>query len=279
LQQNGHAERVLRTLNDCVRTLLFHAHVPTTFWPDALAIATLLVNLCTCRTRWNYTPHHLLFGSPPTYNGLRIFRCRCCPSTVATAPHKLAPRSIPFVFLGYPANTKGYRCYDPVSHRVVTSRHIYFDEHYFPFAQEQVTPSSSPAGDPSPRRVLAPAAVPRPAPVTPSSPSSGAPSPPSSVVSGGTASPSSSDSSAAPASSSSSTSPSSGAQHASDSAPSSGRCWPHHSRSGGHLSPIHSVPHGRVRLHGLDLRALAAARLCHGSASRPLVARSYAGGV
>nr|XP_051190882.1 uncharacterized protein LOC127304225 [Lolium perenne] len=27
-QQNGRAERVLRTLNDCVRTLLFHAHMP-----------------------------------------------------------------------------------------------------------------------------------------------------------------------------------------------------------------------------------------------------------
>jgi hypothetical protein len=135
-QQNGHAERVLRTLNDCVRTLLFHAHVPTTFWPDALATATLLVNLRPYRTRWNYTSHHLLFGTPPTYDGLRIFGCHCYPSTITTAPHKLAPRSIPCVFLGYPANTKGYRCYDPVSHQVLTSRHVYFDEHCFPFAQE-----------------------------------------------------------------------------------------------------------------------------------------------
>uniref|UniRef100_R7VYZ5 Uncharacterized protein n=1 Tax=Aegilops tauschii TaxID=37682 RepID=R7VYZ5_AEGTA len=30
-QQNGRAERVLRTLNDCVRTLLFHANVPPHF--------------------------------------------------------------------------------------------------------------------------------------------------------------------------------------------------------------------------------------------------------
>jgi hypothetical protein len=50
--------------------------------------------------------------------------------------------------LGYPANTKGYRCYDLVSHRVLISRHVYFDEHCFPFAQEQVAISPSPASDP-----------------------------------------------------------------------------------------------------------------------------------
>ncbi|KAK1691847.1 hypothetical protein QYE76_008544 [Lolium multiflorum] len=47
-QQNGRAERVLRTLNDCVCTLPFHAHMPPQFWPDALSIATLLVNLRPC---------------------------------------------------------------------------------------------------------------------------------------------------------------------------------------------------------------------------------------
>jgi hypothetical protein len=57
-----------------------------------------------------------------------------------------------------------------VSHRVITSRHVYFDEHYFPFAHEQVALSPSPAGYSPPRRVLAPAAVPGPTPVTPDDP-------------------------------------------------------------------------------------------------------------
>uniref|UniRef100_A0A453SGZ6 Integrase catalytic domain-containing protein n=1 Tax=Aegilops tauschii subsp. strangulata TaxID=200361 RepID=A0A453SGZ6_AEGTS len=48
-QQNGRAERILRTLNECVRTLLFHAYMPSRFWPDALATATLLLNLRPCR--------------------------------------------------------------------------------------------------------------------------------------------------------------------------------------------------------------------------------------
>jgi hypothetical protein len=167
--QNGRAERMLRTLNDCVRTLLFHASMPPRFWPDALATATLLVNIRPCRVRWSYTPHHLLYGAPPTYDDLRIFGCRCFPNTAATAAHKLAPRSLPCVFLGYPANTKGYRCYDPVSHRVLTSRHVYFDELVFPFQQGlMATPPTTPPVPAGPlvaaRRRLTAAARSTPAP-------------------------------------------------------------------------------------------------------------------
>ncbi|XP_073357811.1 uncharacterized protein [Aegilops tauschii subsp. strangulata] len=117
-QQNGRVERIIRTLNDRVRMLLFHSYVPPQFWPDALATASLLINIRPCHSRWNYTPHQLLFGAVPSYDGLRIFRCLCYPSTASTAPHKLAPQSLPCIFLGYLPNTKGYQCYDPVSHRV-----------------------------------------------------------------------------------------------------------------------------------------------------------------
>ncbi|KAM0908576.1 hypothetical protein ACQ4PT_015368 [Festuca glaucescens] len=80
-----------------------------------------------------------------------------------TAPHKLAPRTVPCVFLGYPANAKGYRCYDPISHRVITSRHVYFDEHCFPFAQAQVVAVPPSAADSPRRRPPVPATPPAPA--------------------------------------------------------------------------------------------------------------------
>ncbi|KAK1666176.1 hypothetical protein QYE76_054335 [Lolium multiflorum] len=98
--QNGRAERMLRTLNGCVRTLHSMPPCPRDS-AGCLAMATLLVNIRPCRVRWFYTPHHLLYGAPPTYDDLRIFGCRCYPNTAATAAHKLAPRSLPCVFLGY----------------------------------------------------------------------------------------------------------------------------------------------------------------------------------
>ena len=82
-QQNGRAERVLRTLNDCVRTLLFHANVPPRFWPDALATASLLLNIRPCRTRGNFAPHHLCSARhPPTLSSASSVAC----ATLASLP-------------------------------------------------------------------------------------------------------------------------------------------------------------------------------------------------
>lgn len=134
--QNGCAERVLRTLIDSMRALLYHASVPTTYWPDALATATYLLNRKPCRSRRNSIPYELLFGCEPDYAHLRTFGCLCYPNTAATAPHKLAPRFVACIFLGYPAESKGYRCYDPETRHVITSRHVLFDEVVFPFSQK-----------------------------------------------------------------------------------------------------------------------------------------------
>ena len=143
-QQNGRAERVLRTLNDGMRTLLFQASAPLTFWPDALAASTYLLNRRPCRPRAHATPYELLFGAPPEYAHLRIFGCLCYPNTAATAPHKLAPRSARCIFLGYSLDQRGYKCYNPMTKRVIISRHVYFDETCFPFAQD-ATPSTTAA--------------------------------------------------------------------------------------------------------------------------------------
>jgi hypothetical protein len=78
-------------------------------------------------------PHQLLLGTPPAYDHLRVFGSLCYPNQSATAANKLSPRSVACVFFGYSADHKGYRCYDPETRRVITSRHVVFDELQFPF--------------------------------------------------------------------------------------------------------------------------------------------------
>jgi len=99
-QQNGKAERTIRTTNNVIRTLLFQASMPPSYWADALATATHLLNRLPTKTLNMSTPFFALHGSQPSYHDLRAFGCTCYPNLTATTPHKLAPRSSLSLFLG-----------------------------------------------------------------------------------------------------------------------------------------------------------------------------------
>lgn len=74
--QNGKAERILRSLNNIVRSLLFQAHLPGSFWVEALHTATHLINRHPTKTPRHHTPHFALYGTHPTYSHLRVFGCK-----------------------------------------------------------------------------------------------------------------------------------------------------------------------------------------------------------
>jgi histone deacetylase 1/2 len=132
--QNGKAERAIRTTNDVLRTILLQASMPPDYWAEALHTATHLINIRPTKPLDLKTPHEALFSTPPSYDHLRVYGCLCYPNTAATIPHKLAPRSVPCVFIGYAPEHKGYRCLDRTTGRVYTSRHVTFDEGSFPFS-------------------------------------------------------------------------------------------------------------------------------------------------
>ncbi|GJS74397.1 retrovirus-related pol polyprotein from transposon RE1 [Tanacetum coccineum] len=70
----------------------------------------------------------------PNYTNFRAFGCLVYPYLRDYSAHKLAPRSIPCVFIGYNPQYKGYKCLDPDSSRIYITRHARFDEVTFPFA-------------------------------------------------------------------------------------------------------------------------------------------------
>src|SRR6185295_2504085 len=88
-------------------------------------------------------PYFRLYNAYPSYDHLRVFGCLCYPNLQATSSHKLAPHSTACVFLGYPPNHKGYRCFDLTTRRIIISRHVVFDESTFPFARETHPPTTS----------------------------------------------------------------------------------------------------------------------------------------
>lgn len=57
----------------------------------------------------------------------------CYPNLRDYSSHKLSPLSKHYVFLGYPSNYKGFRCFDPITNKIYISRHVHFNESFFPY--------------------------------------------------------------------------------------------------------------------------------------------------
>ncbi|MFS7982428.1 putative RNA-directed DNA polymerase [Helianthus anomalus] len=123
-----------------MRTILSHSSVPHTFWPHALEHATYLLNILPTKVLNNSTPTLHLYHRLPTYEHLKVFGCLCFPLLPSTSIHKLADRSTPCVFLGYPSNHRGYKCFNLKTRQIIISRDVTFDEQIFPFS----TPTPNP---------------------------------------------------------------------------------------------------------------------------------------
>ena len=69
--QNGKAERIIRTINNIIRSLLFQASIPPRFWAAALSTATYLLNILPTKTLDFSTPYF----SPPEAADVRPLAC------------------------------------------------------------------------------------------------------------------------------------------------------------------------------------------------------------
>uniref|UniRef100_A0A151UDP3 Retrovirus-related Pol polyprotein from transposon TNT 1-94 n=1 Tax=Cajanus cajan TaxID=3821 RepID=A0A151UDP3_CAJCA len=128
-QQNGRAERKHRHILDSIRAMLISSSCPERTWGEAALTAVYVINRLPSSVLGNKTPFECLFGTPPSYESLRVFGCACF---VLLQPHeytKLQPRARLCCFLGYGTEHKGYRVWDPISQRIRISRHVVFWEH------------------------------------------------------------------------------------------------------------------------------------------------------
>jgi Reverse transcriptase (RNA-dependent DNA polymerase) len=145
-QQNGLAERKHRHIVELALASIQHAAIPLTFWDEVFASMVYLINrLPSSLTKT--VPYTTLFNTSPDYTHLRVIGCLCFPYIRPYNDHKLQPRSLPCVFLGYCHSQKGYKCFHIPTNKTFVSRHVLFDEGTFPFRMTSTdgsTTSSSP---------------------------------------------------------------------------------------------------------------------------------------
>ncbi|RDY12088.1 hypothetical protein CR513_03165, partial [Mucuna pruriens] len=123
-QQNRVVERKNRHLLEVARALLFQMFVLDVYWGEAILTATYLINRLLTRVLNGISLiKHMLsfFPSSPLM---------CVAFVHSHNPHrgKLDPKAIKCVFIGYPSNKKGFKCYHPPSRRFFVSMDVTFHE-------------------------------------------------------------------------------------------------------------------------------------------------------
>ncbi|KAJ0640006.1 putative RNA-directed DNA polymerase [Helianthus annuus] len=104
----------------------YHPHI------DAFSSAVYIINRLPSSLLDGKSPFELLYHTVPNYALFKAFGCRVFPCLRDYTPHKLAPCSLPCLFIGYCSKYKGYRCLDPITSRVYVTRSARFDETHFP---------------------------------------------------------------------------------------------------------------------------------------------------
>ena len=127
-QQNGKAERYVRTIEEGGQTLLADSGLPMSFWGWAVLTSQYLRNrLPTSTLPANITPIEAISHRKPDLSHLRVWGCQCFATIPPELRSKAGPRRFEAIFIGYEEHRVGWLIRD-LHGRVHFSRDVIFNE-------------------------------------------------------------------------------------------------------------------------------------------------------
>ena len=127
-EQNGVSERLNRTINSAIRSVLVETHLPEGLW------AELAMSFIHLKNRF---PHSALKGQIPyvlwneqkfSVAYLRSIGSKCYVHFSEPGRNKYKARAWEGVLVGYARATRGYRVWNPLTNKVFESKHVTVDE-------------------------------------------------------------------------------------------------------------------------------------------------------
>jgi Integrase core domain len=127
-QQNGMLERMNRTVTEKARCLLFDSKLDKFFWAEACNTAVYLRNRTIAAGLDGKTPYEMWYARKPDISNLRIFGSEAMTLIPKEKRCKFDKKATKMFIVGYSETVKGYRLYDPIKKRIITSRDVVVKE-------------------------------------------------------------------------------------------------------------------------------------------------------
>ncbi|GJT82879.1 retrotransposon protein, putative, ty1-copia subclass [Tanacetum coccineum] len=111
-----------------VRSMMSQTTLPKSFWDYAIKSAIHILNMVPTK-KVEKTPYKVWYGQAPKLSYLEFWGCEALVKRdTLTKPDKLEPRSIKYIFVGYPKETIAYSFYYPPENKVFVARNAEFFE-------------------------------------------------------------------------------------------------------------------------------------------------------
>ena len=134
-QQMGISERLNQQLLNMGRCMLIQSGLPLYFWGEAINTACFIKNRCVSKAIDGQIPFELWFDKrldKTELNRLKVFGCQVWMFVENVKSHKMEPRAVECVLLGYPMDKRGYKLWNLREEVCVYSRDVRFVENVFP---------------------------------------------------------------------------------------------------------------------------------------------------
>lgn len=125
-EQNGAAEREMRTIVESARTMLYARQMDLKFWAEAVNAAVFVINRTGTSTVVNKTPYELWIGNKPRFDHLQPFGATVFVHIPKERRRKLDPKAYKGIFVGYDENVKGFRVWNISTRKIQIARDVKF---------------------------------------------------------------------------------------------------------------------------------------------------------
>ncbi len=127
-QQNGIVERKNRHIAEITCAMLNEKNLPNYFWVETVTTTVYIMNRTPTTEVHGMTFEKKFTGKKPYVSHFRVFGYIAYVHVLDEKRSKLDPKADKCIFIGYSLEQKGYRCFNPSTHKLQVSKDVVFDE-------------------------------------------------------------------------------------------------------------------------------------------------------